>query len=272
MKANEVLDVTRVPDVRALYGVSGKSVVVTGAGAGIGKRIAGYMAAAGARVIAADIREENARRTAAELTAALGGAAQVAGLGADVSSEKSVAAMFDVAAEQFGGVDVLVNNAGVTFKCSFPEVSLDQWDRLHAVNLRGVFICMREAVRRMQDRGGSIINISSISSVHVGAFGNSTYAAAKAGVNALTQSVALEYAPQGIRVNAVMPGRIDVARNVSAGGTQKIGGPFTEPHRIPLGRAGTADDIGAAVLFLASPAASYITGQLLAVDGGFLLS
>jgi NAD(P)-dependent dehydrogenase (short-subunit alcohol dehydrogenase family) len=272
MKPNQIVDVTCVPDVGALYALSGKSVIVTGAGAGIGKRIAGYMAAAGARVIAADINAENAQRTATELQAALGDEGKIIGLGADVSSEKSVSAMFDATEENFGVVDVLVNNAGVTMKCSFPEVTLDQWDRLHAVNLRGVFICMREAIRRMQGRGGSIVNISSVSSMHVGAFGNSTYAAAKAGVNALTQSVALEYAPQGIRINAVMPGRIDVARNVNAGSTMKIGGPFTESHRIPLGRPGTPDDIGAAVLFLASPAASYITGQLLAVDGGFLLS
>src|SRR5690348_17303219 len=131
MKMNELVDVTRVPDVRALYGLSGKSVIVTGAGAGIGKRIAGYMAAAGAQVIAADINVENAERTAAELTAAIGGGAQVAGIGADVSSETSVANLFAMACERFGGIDVLVNNAGVTMKCDFTQVGLEQWDRVH---------------------------------------------------------------------------------------------------------------------------------------------
>jgi len=263
-----------LPNLRDLYGLHGKCVVVTGGGAGIGKGIAWHMAAAGASLVLADINGEGARQAAAEITSATRGGVEPLSVETNVADEASVARMFEAATQRFGGVDVLVNNAGVTMKCPFPEVSLEEWDRIHSINLRGVFICMREAVRHMKPRGkgGAIVNISSISSVHVGAFGNSTYGASKAGVNTLTQSVALEYAPDGIRVNAILPGRIDVERNIKARATQTIGGPFTEPHRIPLGRPGKPDDIAAAALFLASPAAAYITGHLLPVDGGFLLS
>ena len=264
-----------IPDLHHLFGLQGRSVIVTGAGAGIGRGIARYMAAAGARLIIADINQDAARETTNQISDATNGSVEAIPVEVDVADEGSVAELFAAAKRRFDGVDVLVNNAGVTDKCPFTEVTLDQWDRIHSVNLRGVFLCMREAVRHMKERacGGCIVNISSISSLHVGAFGNSPYGASKSGVNNLTRSVALEYAGDGIRVNAVLPGVVKVERNAAMRRSPTmVAGPLTESHRIPLGRMGEPDDIAAAVLFLASPGASYITGQLLTVDGGFLVS
>ncbi|MEO5598541.1 MAG: SDR family oxidoreductase [Novosphingobium sp.] len=254
--------------IEHLYDLSGRTAIVTGGGSGIGKAISALLAAAGARVVIADIAHDIASQTAAELG---NGAIAVA---TDVSDEASVLALY--AAAQVGGhrVDVVVNNAGIFPKQYFVEQTVEVWDRMQAVNLRGVFLMMREAVKAMQadGKGGSIINISSVSSIQAAVFSNQAYGASKGGVSNLTKSCAAEFAPDNIRVNAVMPGAVATDGAKNASGSFPVKGPLTSPARMPLGRVGTPADIANATLFFASDASSYITGQLLAVDGGFLVS
>jgi NAD(P)-dependent dehydrogenase (short-subunit alcohol dehydrogenase family) len=263
------------PALTAAYSLQGRTAIVTGAGGGIGKAIAELFVKAGAKVVVADIQEQNAQSVASSLNVGRAAGANVASaVAVDISDEASVKRMFDAATQAFGRVDVLVNNAGIYEHTAFLETSVAKWRRVHEVNLLGCFLCMREAVTRMKagGHGGSIVNISSAASLHPVIFDNNDYGASKAGVNNLTQTVALEFAPEGIRVNAVLPGGVSTERALKSTSHKPARGPMTQPGRMPLGRMATPDDIALAVLFLASPAASYITGQLLAVDGGFQVS
>lgn len=247
-----------------------KTAVVTGAASGIGRCIAETFAGAGARVIVADIDLDAARATA-DVIASAGGQAQAVKV--DVSNEEEVSALFDATLAAYGSLDVLVNNAAIFPKRPFLDVDTEFWDRLQAVNLRGTFLCLRESIRRMKERGGgSIVNISSVSSMQAVVHHNATYNATKAGVNSLTRTTALEFGPDGIRVNAVLPGGIPTPGARAASAAIELKGPILSPGRLPLGGMGEVQDIANAALFLASPAARYITGQLLAVDGGFLIS
>jgi len=244
--------------------------VVTGGGAGIGRGIAETFALAGARVIVADLDAAAAQLTADAITEAGGQAHAVA---VDVSKEHEVSALFEQVIGQHGGLDVLVNNAAIFPKKPFLEVDTAFWDSLQAVNLRGTFLCLREAIRHMKaGKGGSIVNISSVSSMQAVVHHNGTYNATKAGVNSLTRTTALEFGPDGIRVNAVLPGGIPTPGARTASAAIELKGPILGEGRIPLGGMGDVRDIANAALFLASPASRYITGQLLAVDGGFLVS
>ncbi|BAI74842.1 short-chain dehydrogenase/reductase SDR (plasmid) [Azospirillum sp. B510] len=256
-----------------LYSLAGQTAVVTGAGSGIGASIAALFAAAGARVVIAEIDEAAGAATAERLMAE---GRQAIAVTTDVADDSSIAALFDAAEEAFGRIGILVNNAGIFPKIHFLDVTKAQWEAMQAVNLRGAFVCMQEAVRRMRrhGQGGAIVNVSSVSSKQVAVFNNVAYNASKAGVNALTSTAALEFAGDGIRVNAVLPGAVMTggARKASATASLPMAGPMTQPGRMPLGRVGTGEDIAAAALFLASPAASYVTGQFLAVDGGFQIS
>jgi NAD(P)-dependent dehydrogenase (short-subunit alcohol dehydrogenase family) len=252
--------------------LAGKTAVITGAGAGIGRAIAELFARAGAKVVVADI-DADAAETAALGIRAAGGQALAAA--ADVSQDVQVAAMLDLALDEFGSLDVLVNNAAIFPKKPFLEVDTAFWDKLHGVNLRGTFLCLREAIKRMrvQGTGGAIVNISSVSSMQAVVYHNATYNASKAGVNSLTRTTALEFAADGIRVNAVLPGGTLTPGAKAASSTGiEIKGPITGPGRIPLGQMGEPEDIAMATLFFASPASRLITGQLLAVDGGFQVS
>jgi len=253
------------------FSLAQKTAVITGAGAGIGQAIAQLFARAGARVVVADVNGDAAENTAHAIRSAGGHALAVM---ADVSQEAAVAALMDRALEEFGSLDVLVNNAAIFPKKPFLEVDAAFWDRLHAVNLRGTFLCLREAIRRMQaqGRGGSIVNISSVSSLQAVVYHNATYNASKAGVNSLTKTTALEFAADGIRVNAVLPGGVATPGAKAAGANIELKGPIMGPGRIPLGKMGEAEDIAMAALFFASPASRLVTGQLLAVDGGFQVS
>jgi NAD(P)-dependent dehydrogenase (short-subunit alcohol dehydrogenase family) len=258
--------------IAELFGLDGKVALVTGAAAGIGLDIATLLAQAGAQVVLADRNGESAAQSAESLKKAGLTATAVA---CDVRSEESVCALFATIKSRFGKADILVNNAGIYPKKLLPDITLDEWNEVHEINLRGTFLCMREAVRllRETDSPGSIVNISSVASLHPATHGNIHYSASKAGVNQLTKSTALDFAAHRIRVNAVLPGATEAIHPGRA--TQfaiPVTGPVTMPGRWLLPDVQTGVDIAAAVLYFASPASQAVTGQLLAVDRGFLLS
>ncbi|WP_044560201.1 SDR family NAD(P)-dependent oxidoreductase [Azospirillum sp. B4] len=258
------------------FRIDGKVAVVTGAARGIGRSVAQIFAKAGAAVVAADILADAARETADLVTAASGRAIAAA---VDISDEASVQALYDQATDAFGSVDILIHSAAIFPKYPLLDMTVEQWDRIHAVNMRGSFLTVREGLRRMiaAKRGGAIVNVSSVSGERAVVFHNAAYNASKAGLTNLTRTSALEAGPHGIRVNAVLPGgtATEGAREATADMRARgleVGGPITQPGRVPLGMMGQPEDIAHACLFLASPAARAITGQALAVDGGFLVS
>jgi 3-oxoacyl-[acyl-carrier protein] reductase len=263
-------------EVASLFDLTGTTSVVTGAGRGIGKAVAELFAAAGANVVVADIDAETARSVAASVSSA--GRKAVAAI-VDVADEASVKAMYATALEAFGRIDSLVHSAAIFPKYALLDVTVEQWDRIQAVNLRGTMLVLREAIRHMREggRGGAIVNISSASGERELVFHNAAYGASKAGVTNLTRVAALEFGADKIRVNAVLPGGTATEGALAASKDMvqrglELKGPITLPGRVPLGMMGSPEDIAAACLFLASPASKQITGQCLAVDGGFLVS
>lgn len=255
-----------------LNDLSGKTAVVTGGSAGIGKAAVHLLAEAGANVVIANRRIEAGQEVADNLTA--GGHSAMA-VACDVADEDQIIALYAAAADRFGSVDISVNNAGIMPKTPFADVTSDEWDRVQRVNLRGTFLCMREATRLMQQagNGGRIVNVSSTSSMHPGVMGNAAYCASKGGVNMLTKSAAFDLAPDHINVNAVLPGGTETEgiAELRQGPTTFVG-PNTEKQRFRFGRLAEPVEVAAAILFLASPAANYITGQTIVVDGGFQVS
>ena len=240
-----------------------KTVIITGAGRGIGRQIALRFAAEGARLVIADLSEEHARGVAAEI-AATGGIAEPAGV--DVGDPASATAMVEAARKKFGYVDILVNNAGIGSNQLVLEMSVAEWERNLRVNLTGTFLCAQAAARVMVAQGaGRIINIASISGQR-GGVGRAAYGAAKAGVILLTRVMAVELAAQGVLVNAIAPGPVDTEQSR---GTHTPATRRSYLDRIPTRRYGTADEIASGVLFLASPDASWVNGHVLNVDGGF---
>ncbi len=243
--------------------LKGKSAIVTGAASGFGEGIARRYAAEGARVLCADLNEAGAQRVAAEI----GGAA----IGGDVAREADIQAMVEAAVAAFGGLDIVVNNAGTTHRNKpILEVTEAEFDRVYAVNVKSIFWMVRAAVPVMQrqGRGGSLINISSTAGIRPRP-GLTWYNSTKGAVNTATQAMAQEFAKDNIRVNAVCP-------VMSATGllTEFMGGPDTPETRarfvatIPLGRMSTPEDIANACVWLGEDASSFITGILLPVDGG----
>ncbi len=234
--------------------------LVTGSGRGIGEAIALKLAEAGATVVVNDIGEY-AKNVVEQLTARDLKAVAVL---ADVSSAADVNRMMEEAVAACGRLDILVNNAGITRDQLIMRMSDEDWDKVLSVNLRSVFLCTRAAVRHMlKQRWGRIVNIASIVGI-TGNAGQANYAAAKAGIIGLTRTIAKEVGSRGITANAVAPGFIDTQM------TQKLNENQREElqKRIPLGTLGTPQDVAAAVAFLASEEARYITGQVLGVDGG----
>jgi len=250
--------------------VAGKVAIVTGAASGIGRATARALAREGASVVVADLDLAGAKTVAGEIDRASGRAVACQ---VDVSDEDAVRAMVAVAVDTYGGLDVLHNNAAAIGAAKpgvdhdIAAIDVEVWDRTMAVNLRGVWLGCKHAVPRMLERGGgSIINTSSGSSLQ-GDLANAAYAVSKGGVNTLTLYVATQYGKRGIRCNAIAPGLI-LSHPVEHFGGQRYVDMLEEHHLTP--RVGVPDDIANAVVFLASDESSFVTGQILRVDGGIV--
>jgi NAD(P)-dependent dehydrogenase (short-subunit alcohol dehydrogenase family) len=248
------------------YDFQGQVALVTGASSGMGLATAQAFAQAGAAVVLADINENTLRAATDDLTAA---GHQAIGVTCDVSDEDQVAEMVERTVGQFGRLDLAFNNAGIQAP---PTDAADEpaelFDRVNAINLRGVWACMKYELRQMRDqRSGAIVNNSSLGGL-VGLPGRAAYHASKHGVIGLTKSAALEYAPRGIRINAICPGTIEtpMVADMIAKGELDLDEAMANQ---PIARLGRADEMAAAVLWLCSPGASFVLGVALPVDGGY---
>ncbi|MEK7105589.1 MAG: SDR family oxidoreductase [Patescibacteria group bacterium] len=250
-----------------------KTAIVTGGAMGIGYGIAYRLAEAGANVVIADLNEEVGNKATEELNT---NGWKAVFIKTDVASEDDVRRATAFAVETYGGIDILVNNAGIYPIVPVMQMTVADFEKILAVNLKSVFFFTKAAAEVMikQGRGGKIINITSIDALHPSAVGLAVYDASKHGLWGFTKNTALELAPHGIQVNAVAPGSI--ATPGTGEGTamsaemQAISQKFVE--KIPMQRKGEPDDIGKVALFLASDLASYMTGSQIVVDGGVLLS
>ncbi|GGZ99428.1 SDR family NAD(P)-dependent oxidoreductase [Streptomyces purpurascens] len=249
------------------YDFTGQVALVTGAGSGMGLATARAFAASGAAVALTDIDEATLDAAAKELT---DGGHHVLALLCDVTDEDQVAAAVDRTVETFGRLDMAYNNAGIQIPPSdAADEPAERFDRVNAINLRGVWAAMKHELRHMRAQGsGAIVNCSSLGGL-VGLPGRASYHASKHGVIGLTTSAALEYAPRGIRVNAVCPGTIDtpmVSDMIAKGELDRAEAEADQP----VNRLGTADEIAQAVLWLCSPGAGFVVGVALPVDGGYV--
>ncbi len=245
--------------------LEGKTALVTGSSRGIGRDIAVELARAGADVAVNypfEAELENAKETVRQIEA-LGRKAVL--IEADVSSPQSCEEMISKTTTTFGKLDILINNAGVTADTLMLRMKESDWDRVIDINLKGTFNCIKASLREMMKNKGRIINISSVIGI-MGNAGQANYAASKAGIIALTKSVAKEMGSRGICCNAIAPGFIETPM------TQALSEEMRKDYftRIPLGRFGTSQDVANAVVFLAGPGASYINGTTIVVDGGLL--
>jgi 2-dehydro-3-deoxy-D-gluconate 5-dehydrogenase len=265
--------------LKELLNLTNKKAMVTGGAMGIGFAIARRLAEAGASVVIADFDFESGGRAVGEFKS-LG--YQVHFARCDVAKEDEVKKTIDYAVEVMGGVDILVNNAGIYPRKPISDMDINDFERVIAVNLTGAFLCSKYASDRMvaQGSGGCIINIASIEAIHPASTGMAAYDASKGGLLMLTKAFARELGTNSIRVNAIAPGAI-----MTRGVTSQMGGTFSPEQqkeqlkelksfmsRMVLGHMGEADDIARVALFLASEMSSYITGELIIADGGYLIA
>jgi NAD(P)-dependent dehydrogenase (short-subunit alcohol dehydrogenase family) len=252
--------------INPTYDFRGQAALVTGAGSGMGLAAARAFAEAGAGVALADLNEQALHAATEELTADGHDAIAVT---CDVADEEQVAAMVKQTVSQFGRLDMAFNNAGIMVPpTDAADETADQFDRVSAINLRGVWACMKHELAQMRTQdSGAIVNNSSLGGL-VGNPGRAAYHAAKHGVLGLTKSAALEYAPRGIRINAICPGTIEtpmVAQMIANGELD----PDEATAAQPIARLGQAEEMAAAALWLCSPGASFVVGVALPVDGGY---
>jgi len=242
----------------------GQVGIVTGGTRGIGKAIAAELAQKGVNLVVAARTREAAHEVAVSLSTQ---DVKVLGMKLDVSNAEEVEKVFEATRKEFGRVDILVNNAGITKDGLLMRMREDAWDTVMDINLKGVFLCTREAIKDMtRQRYGRIVNITSVAAF-MGNPGQANYSASKAGIVGFTKTVAREYAVRGVTVNAVAPGFIETAM------TDVLPVNIKDEMKklIPLGRFGTVHDVAQAVVFLASPDAGYITGQVIHVNGGMYM-
>lgn len=238
-----------------------RTAIITGAGSGIGRATALLFAQEGARVVVVDVAADAAASVAEEINAREG---RAVGIRADVSKADEVQAMVEQSLTHFGRIDILINNAGVIRDNMSWKMSDQDWDKVLDVNLKGTFLCSRAVIPPMRAQGyGKIVNTSSIGAL--GNAGQANYSAAKAGVMALTKTLSLELARSGVNVNCVAPGSIDtpILKGMPPGMVEK-----KVLERVPLRRIGLPEDVAKLHLFLASDDSSYITGQVIFIDGG----
>ena len=259
-----------------LWRLDGRRAIVTGAARGFGAAIARRLAEAGARGAVADRRGDEADAAAARIAAET--SADCCGCRVDVSDEDSVAALFEAVERRWGPVDLLVNNAGVFSNYYAADMPRDEWARILDVNVTGTFLCSQAAARSMSPRGaGVIVNVASVDALAPSAEGLLHYTTSKHAIAGLTRSLAMELAPAGIRVNAVCPGAAMTEGAIELVTAGAPAGIDLEAQwagivdRTPLGRLCEPDEIGRAVVFLASDMAEFVTGVLLPVDGGILV-
>ncbi|NJR78115.1 SDR family oxidoreductase [Sphingomonas sp. 36D10-4-7] len=235
----------------------GKVAIVTGGASGIGAATTRLLAREGARVMVADLDGDRAWALAAEI----GGTAHAL----DVADRAAVEALVDAAVAAHGGLDILVNNAGIGSFGRTPDMDPAAWERVIAIDLHAVFYACRAALPHLIAGRGAIVNTASISGL-AGDYGFGAYAAAKAGLVNYTRTLALDHARDGVRANALCPGLIDTPLTAGAAAVPGLGERWHDA--VPMGRAGTAEEMAAAIAFLASDAASYVTGAVLVADGG----
>jgi 3-oxoacyl-[acyl-carrier protein] reductase len=246
--------------------LDGRVAVVTGGGGGLAEGICARLTQAGAAVACVDVTDEKAQRVAGPL--ASGGARAIA-VGADVSDRDSVEAMAEEVVGQLGGVDILVNNAAVYPRRAWTEIEEEEWDRVMAVNLKGYFLCARAVYPHMKERGGgSIVNVASIT-FFIGWTLLLDYVASKGGIVGFTRTLAREVGPDGIKVNAIAPGAFPTDAEKIHPDQEGYNRWVLEQQSIK--RRGTPDDVGNLVTFLASDAASFISGQTIGIDGGWMM-
>jgi 3-oxoacyl-[acyl-carrier protein] reductase len=244
--------------------LEGKVAIVTGGAQGIGKSIATQLALAGANVVIADVMEEKAKSTAEEISQS---GNEAISIGVDVSSLSSVEEIVKKTLDKFGRIDILVNNAGVTRDALVMRMKEEDWDLVLDINLKGAFNCIKiVSPVMMKQKSGKIVNIASIVGIN-GNAGQANYSASKGGLIALTKTCAKELASRQINVNAVAPGFIQTSM------TERLPAQVKEKlsSQIPLGKIGKPEDVASAVLFLVSEKSSYITGEVIKVDGGMAM-
>ncbi len=245
--------------------MKGQTAVITGSSRGIGRTTAEELAKRGVQIVVVDINGNNAEKSADEIKSRYG--VETLGIRADVSNSEDVKRLFEEAVKKFSKIEILVNNAGITRDNLLIRMKDEEWDAVLNINLKGAFLCSREAIKIMsKNKYGRIINIASVVAF-IGNPGQVNYSASKAGLVALTKTLAKEYASRGITVNAVAPGFIQTAM------TEQLPEKVKEEmlRMIPLGRFGTTQDVANAITFLALPESGYITGQVIHVNGGMYM-